>query len=160
MLLEAFSRETYAGSSSGTKFVLREIGPGVGRGVGAGIGVVVGGVFVAVGTAVAVGTGVLSASGTATTGVDVGVGLSTLGVGTGVAASAPSTALSLRPGRGVIVAGADRIAAGVGSFGESVDCASMGARVAAGTSVGSTESTGLSESELVSVAAGTGVDSS
>jgi len=34
MLPEAFSRVTYAGSSSGTNWVWRVMGPGVGRGVG------------------------------------------------------------------------------------------------------------------------------
>ena len=72
MLVEAFSRVTYAGSSSGTNCVLREMGPGVGLGVGSraavgrGVGVVIG---------AAVGAGVLSGTGDvafgATAGADV-----------------------------------------------------------------------------------------
>jgi len=58
--VDAFSRVTYAGSSRGTNWVWRVMGPGVGRGVGMGIavgrgvGVAVGAVTdVAFGTAVA-----------------------------------------------------------------------------------------------------------
>lgn len=134
IFVDAFSRATYFGSSSGTKLVWRLIGPGVGLGVGGTDGTLTVGCWVGVAVGAAAG---LVAAGAMVGGRAVAVGFEEDGDVVAVAGrdcgvgSTVAGVWTFDTGVAVPAACGDR--EGVGA---AVDSAAIAARVATGSRVG------------------------